>query len=100
MLMICLNYMPMFQVIVEVAPETLYKELLTKVFRNSLVQLSYHKCGNFVVQALVSHARSQDNVRVFWLVGMNFYAACYALEKCEEPLLIICLGKHGEIYLS
>lgn len=59
-------YSHLMEVIVEVAPETLYKELFTKVFRNSLVQLSYHNCGNFVVQALVSHARSQDNMELIW----------------------------------
>ncbi|XP_058226935.1 pumilio homolog 23 isoform X2 [Rhododendron vialii] len=59
-------YSHLMEVIVEVAPETLYKELFTKVFRNSLVQLSYHECGNFVVQALVSHARSQDNIELIW----------------------------------
>ncbi|KAG5538044.1 hypothetical protein RHGRI_025210 [Rhododendron griersonianum] len=59
-------YSHLMEIIVEVAPETLYKELFTKVFRNSLVQLSYHECGNFVVQALVSHARSQDNIELIW----------------------------------
>ena len=53
-----------FQVILEVAPETLYNEIFTKVFRNSLFELSSHPCGNFAVQALVSHARCQGQVRV------------------------------------
>lgn len=53
-----------FQVILDVAPETLYNEIFTKVFRNSLFELSSHHCGNFAVQALVSNARCQAQVRV------------------------------------
>lgn len=51
------------QVILEVAPEPLYNEIFTKVFGNSLFELSTHQCGNFVVQALVSHVQQQDHVR-------------------------------------
>ena len=50
------------QVVLEVAPETLYNEIFIKVFRNSLFDLSSHDCANFVVQALISHARSQVHV--------------------------------------
>ncbi|XP_059595381.1 pumilio homolog 23 isoform X3 [Vitis vinifera] len=49
----------LMEVILEVAPETLYDEIFTKVFRNSLFEVSSHHCGNFSVQALVSHARCQ-----------------------------------------
>lgn len=51
-----------WQVVLEVSPEALYSEMFTKVFRNSLFKLSSHQCGNFVVQALISHARNQDQV--------------------------------------
>lgn len=54
------------QVIVEVAPDTLYNELLTEVFKDSLFDISSHHCGNFVVQALVSSAKTKDQV------GTNF----------------------------
>lgn len=57
-----LNSSFLLQVILEVAPGTLYDELFVKVFRNSLFLLSSHQCGNFVVQALVSHARTRDQV--------------------------------------
>lgn len=50
------------QVVLEVSPETLFNELFTKVFRNSLFELSSHQYGNFVVQALISHTSNQDLV--------------------------------------
>lgn len=59
-------YSHLMEVIVEVAPETLYNELFTKVFRNSLFQTSSHHCGNFVVQALISHARCQSHMELIW----------------------------------
>jgi hypothetical protein len=43
----------------------LFNELFTKVFRNSLFELSSHQHGNFVVQALISHASDQDLVLHF-----------------------------------
>uniref|UniRef100_A0A5B7AFA3 Pumilio 23 n=1 Tax=Davidia involucrata TaxID=16924 RepID=A0A5B7AFA3_DAVIN len=59
-------YSHLMEVILEVAPETIYNELFTKVFRNSLFEMSSHHCGNFVVQALVSHARCQDHMELIW----------------------------------
>lgn len=59
------------QVILEVAPESLYNEIFTKVFRNSLFLLSSHQCANFVVQALVSHARDQDQVRFYFSMTLK-----------------------------
>lgn len=50
------------QVIIEVAPETLYNVFLAKVFKDSLFVMSSHKYGNFVVQTLVSSARTKDEV--------------------------------------
>ncbi|KAJ0007249.1 hypothetical protein Pint_29457 [Pistacia integerrima] len=55
-------YSHLMEVILEVAPESMYNEMFTKVFRNSLFHLSSHQCANFVVQALISHARDQDQV--------------------------------------
>lgn len=40
----------------------LFNELFTKVFRSSLLELSSHQHGNFVVQALISHATDQNLV--------------------------------------
>lgn len=50
------------QVVLEVSPEALYNVMFTKVFRNSLFDLSSDQCGNFVVQALISYVRNQDQV--------------------------------------
>lgn len=58
------------QVILEVAPEVLYNELLKKIFRNSLFELSSHHCGNFVVQALISHARHQEQVCILTIIAL------------------------------
>lgn len=56
----------LMEVILEVAPDVLYIELFTKVFRNSLFQMSSHQCANFVVQALISQMRSQDQMSIVW----------------------------------
>ncbi|RZC22629.1 Pumilio-like 23 isoform B [Glycine soja] len=55
-----------FQVVLEVSPEALFNELFTKVFRNSLFELSSHQHGNFVVQALISYASNQDLMELIW----------------------------------
>ncbi|XP_004235524.1 pumilio homolog 23 isoform X1 [Solanum lycopersicum] len=59
-------YSHLMEAILEFAPETLYDELLTKVFRKSLFRMSSHHCANFVVQALASHAKSQDHMDLIW----------------------------------
>ncbi|KAJ0075868.1 hypothetical protein Patl1_33863 [Pistacia atlantica] len=59
-------YSHLMEVILEVAPESMYNEMFTKVFRNSLFHLSSHQCANFVVQALISHARDQDQMELIW----------------------------------
>ncbi|KAL9463583.1 hypothetical protein AB3S75_001402 [Citrus x aurantiifolia] len=59
-------YSHLMEVILEVAPQSLYDDMFTKVFRNSLFDLSSHHCANFVVQALVSHARDQDQMALIW----------------------------------
>ncbi|MQM15924.1 hypothetical protein Taro_048877, partial [Colocasia esculenta] len=56
----------LLEVILEVAPEDLYDEILTKIFRGSLSKISAHHCGNFVVQALLSSAKSQGQVNMIW----------------------------------
>ncbi|CAK9144687.1 unnamed protein product [Ilex paraguariensis] len=66
-------YSRLMEVILEVAPENLYNELFTKVFRYSLFEMSSHPCGNFVVQALISYARSPDHMELIWEeVGAKF----------------------------
>ncbi|XP_008783356.2 pumilio homolog 23 isoform X1 [Phoenix dactylifera] len=56
----------LLEVIIEVAPQILYNELLTKVFKGSLLQISSHRCGNFVVQALVSSTKTSDQMDLIW----------------------------------
>ncbi|KAJ8774247.1 hypothetical protein K2173_009678 [Erythroxylum novogranatense] len=56
----------LMEVILDVTPDSLYDEMLGKVFRNSLFELSSHHCGNFVVQALVSRARDPDQMDLIW----------------------------------
>nr|XP_043623770.1 pumilio homolog 23 [Erigeron canadensis]XP_043623771.1 pumilio homolog 23 [Erigeron canadensis] len=102
----------MMEVILDVSPETMYDELITKVFKGSLFEMSSHHCGNFVVQALISHARSEDHVELIWkelgtrfkdLFGMgksgvvaSLLAACHKLQthehKCCQALLgAVCM---------
>lgn len=59
-------YSHLMEVILEVAPDNLFDELYTKVFKGSLFKMSSHHTGNFVVQALVSHARSHDHIKSIW----------------------------------
>ncbi|KAJ8535783.1 hypothetical protein K7X08_034184 [Anisodus acutangulus] len=67
-------YSHLMEAILEFAPETLYNELLTKVFRKSLFRMSTHHCANFVVQALASHAKSPDHMDLIWEeIGTKFH---------------------------
>ncbi|CAH9079071.1 unnamed protein product [Cuscuta epithymum] len=59
-------YSHLIEVILEVSPDTVYNELLQRVFKTSLFQMSSHHCGNFVVQALASHAKSSEHIDVIW----------------------------------
>ncbi|KAJ6327347.1 hypothetical protein OIU78_014263 [Salix suchowensis] len=56
----------LMEVILAVSPESLYGEMFAKIFRKSLFELSSHHCGNFVVQALISHARDQEQMECIW----------------------------------
>ncbi|GMI82183.1 pumilio 23 [Hibiscus trionum] len=96
----------LMEVILEVAPESLYNDMFTKLLKNSLFELSSHPCGNFVVQALISHARTKDQMEMIWEeLGFKFadllemgrpgiiaslIAACQRLQtheyKCCEAL--------------
>ncbi|CAI9114512.1 OLC1v1015251C2 [Oldenlandia corymbosa var. corymbosa] len=63
----------LMEVVLEVAPDTLYDELFLKVFKDSLFSLSSDQCGNFVVQALISHARTEDQMELIWAdLGARF----------------------------
>ncbi|KAD6794826.1 hypothetical protein E3N88_05722 [Mikania micrantha] len=98
----------LMEVILEVAPDTLYNELLTNVFRNSLFEMSSHHCGNFVIQALISHARNEDHVALIWkelgtkfkdVFGMGKFgvvasllAACHRIHTHEQQCCQALLG--------
>ncbi|KAI3775169.1 hypothetical protein L1987_49738 [Smallanthus sonchifolius] len=98
----------LMEVILEVAPDTLYNELITKIFINSLFEMSSHHCGNFVIQALISHARSEDHVELVWkelgakfkdLFGMgksgvvaSLLAACHRLHTHEHQCCQALIG--------
>ncbi|KAK8952145.1 hypothetical protein KSP39_PZI003218 [Platanthera zijinensis] len=56
----------LLEVIVEVAPEVLYNELLCVFFRGPQLQISSHQFGNFIVQALVSSAKTKEHVNFIW----------------------------------
>lgn len=64
----------------EVAPKTLYNELFFKLFKNLLFDLSSHQCGNFVVQSLVFHARTQDQVCSL-ICCAYIFSLCFLLTK-------------------
>ncbi|CAN1146336.1 Pumilio homolog 23 [Linum perenne] len=89
----------LMEVILKVAPESLFQELLMKVFRNSLFKLSSDRCGNFAIQALISHTRDREQVKLIWeelgpkckdllemgrsgVIG-SFIAASQRLNTCE-----------------
>jgi nucleolar protein 9 len=60
------SFSHLMEVILEVSPDTLYSELITKVFKNSIFEMSSHPCGNFVIQALISHARTESHMDLIW----------------------------------
>ncbi|XP_047946037.1 pumilio homolog 23-like isoform X2 [Salvia hispanica] len=66
-------YSHLMEVILAVAPDTIYNGIFTKIFKNSLFRLSSHFCGNFVIQALISHARGQEHIKlIFEELGPKF----------------------------
>ncbi|XP_056176442.1 pumilio homolog 23 [Syzygium oleosum] len=64
--MIETSYSHLLEVILEVAPEYLYDDMFNKIFRNSLFEMSSHQCGSFVVQALISKARHEEQMELIW----------------------------------
>ncbi|XP_020104644.1 pumilio homolog 23 isoform X2 [Ananas comosus] len=75
----------LLEVIIEVAPETLYAELLTEVFKGSLFEISSHPYGNFVVQALIASARTSDHINLI------------SEELCPKLKELLELGKPGVV---
>ncbi|KAL0701556.1 hypothetical protein Bca4012_057678 [Brassica carinata] len=60
------SFSHLMEVILEVAPESLYNELFNKVFKNSLYDLSLDRSANFVVQVLISQAKNQEQMGIIW----------------------------------
>ncbi|KAL4178895.1 hypothetical protein AMTRI_Chr13g117430 [Amborella trichopoda] len=78
----------LMEVILEVAPDSLYSEIFTKVFRGSLFDLSWHQCSNFVVQALASSTRHQGQMSLLWEeLGPKFKE----LLKLRKSGVVACL---------
>lgn len=60
------SFSHLMEVILEVAPRTLYDEIFEEVFSGSLFELASHQSANFVVQALISQAKSQSQMDKIW----------------------------------
>ncbi|XP_047341945.1 pumilio homolog 23 [Impatiens glandulifera] len=56
----------LMEVILEVAPDTIFNELLMKVFRHSMFELSSDQSGNYIIQSLISHAKSENHMELIW----------------------------------
>lgn len=109
-------YSHLMEVILEVAPESLYDIIFTSVFRGSLFDISSHHCGSFVVQALISSARSQGHIDLIWEelgpkvknllmngksgVVASLLAACqrfhtHGRECCQALAAAVCSGSES-----
>ncbi|KAJ0241043.1 Pumilio 23 [Hirschfeldia incana] len=60
------SFSHLMEVILDVAPESLYNELFNKVFKDSLYDLSLDRSANFVIQALISQAKNKEQMSVIW----------------------------------
>uniref|UniRef100_A0A453N3E3 PUM-HD domain-containing protein n=1 Tax=Aegilops tauschii subsp. strangulata TaxID=200361 RepID=A0A453N3E3_AEGTS len=55
-------YSHLLEVIIDVAPEELRSNMLIGTLKGALFAISSHHCGNYVVQALISSAKTADQV--------------------------------------
>ncbi|ONK65403.1 uncharacterized protein A4U43_C07F36740 [Asparagus officinalis] len=60
------SFSHLFEVVIKVAPASVYDKFLNELFKGSLFEISSLHCGNFVVQALVSSAKTKDEVALIW----------------------------------
>ncbi|KAK3157466.1 hypothetical protein QOZ80_2AG0122780 [Eleusine coracana subsp. coracana] len=66
-------YSHLLEVIVEVAPDELRNGMLAGTLRGELFAISSHHCGNYVVQALISSAKTSDQMKQIWEeLGLKF----------------------------
>ncbi|CAN6253282.1 unnamed protein product [Urochloa humidicola] len=59
-------YSHLLEVIVEVAPEELRNGMLVGTLKGALFAISSHHCGNYVVQALISSAKTTEQMNQIW----------------------------------
>ncbi|KAI3830555.1 hypothetical protein MKW98_030718 [Papaver atlanticum] len=84
----------LMEVILDVAPETLYSEILAKILSNRLFEVSSTQCVSFVIQSLVSSAKIQDQVRIRSLAVLF----CLGDPKLGGKLIeLLELGRSGVV---
>uniref|UniRef100_A0ACD6AAN2 Uncharacterized protein n=1 Tax=Avena sativa TaxID=4498 RepID=A0ACD6AAN2_AVESA len=59
-------YSHLLEVIIDVAPEELRSNMLIDTLKGALFAISSHHCGNYVVQALISSAKTADQMKQIW----------------------------------
>ncbi|KAF3776392.1 Pumilio-like protein 23 [Nymphaea thermarum] len=86
----------LMEVILEVAPDTLYNEIFLRVFRGSLFEISSHNCSNFVSQALLSSVGHEDQVSLIWEELGSHFEDLFKMRKSGvvASLLAACRRLH------
>ncbi|XP_049934410.1 pumilio homolog 23 isoform X2 [Nymphaea colorata] len=86
----------LMEVILEVAPDTLYNEIFLRVFRGSLFEISSHNSSNFVSQALLSSVRHEDQVSLIWEELGSHFKDLFKMRKSGvvASLLAACRRLH------
>ncbi|XP_047067331.1 pumilio homolog 23-like [Lolium rigidum] len=59
-------YSHLLEVIIDVAPEELRSNMLIGTLKGALFAISSHHCGNYVIQALISSAKTADQMKQIW----------------------------------
>ncbi|CAM0943447.1 unnamed protein product [Alopecurus aequalis] len=100
------SYSHLLEVIIDVAPEELRSNMLIGTLKGALFAISSHHCGNYVIQALISSAKTAAQMKQIWEelgpkikellelgktgVVASILAACQRLEtnrlECSEAL--------------
>eukprot|EP00252_Welwitschia_mirabilis_P017859 TRINITY_DN3976_c0_g1_i1.p1 TRINITY_DN3976_c0_g1~~TRINITY_DN3976_c0_g1_i1.p1 ORF type:complete len:815 (-),score=146.29 TRINITY_DN3976_c0_g1_i1:376-2820(-) len=63
----------LMEVILTVAPDSLFMEILNRFFRHSLFEIGMHEVANFVLQSLISNSRDEGQVNMIWdEIGAKF----------------------------
>ncbi|KAL0354415.1 UNVERIFIED_CONTAM: Pumilio23 [Sesamum radiatum] len=91
-------YSHLMEVILAVAPDSLYNEIFTKVFKNSLFRMSSHPSANFVVQALISHARNQEHIKLIYDELGSRFKSLVELGRSGVVAALIAASQRLEIH--